>query len=112
MQPKTSFINTKNHDRYIEESVSCYDKLNFKAKLQNKIFCRPEEKYLPMGFWKEFSYKVNEEILQSSLRRYFKGFTRKNINKFSSAVLRIFCLDIDSQFKKDIEEKHRGLKIT
>lgn len=112
LQNKTTFVNVKDHARHLEESVKSYEKLNFITKIQSKNYCKPSEKYSPMCFWKEFSYKVNEEILKSSLRRYFKEFTRKNINQFSNAVLRLFCLDIDLQFKKEIEESHYGLNIT
>lgn len=112
LQNKSSIIYTKKPIQQIDECVQSYEKLSFKVKMQSKNFCGPLEKYSPMCFWKEFSYKVNEEILKSPLRRYFKGFTRKNIKKFSRAILRIFCLDIDLQFKKDIEESHKGLKIT
>ncbi|OMJ96203.1 hypothetical protein SteCoe_161 [Stentor coeruleus] len=112
LQNKSSIMYTKGHIKQIDDCVQSYEKLSFKAKMQSKNFCGPSEKYAPMCFWKEFSFKVNEEILQSPLRRYFKGFTRKNIKKFSRAILRIFCLDIDLQFKKEIEESHKGLKIT
>lgn len=98
--------------KQINNAVFSCDTLKFKARMAKFGGETLDKKYGALGFWKEFSIKVQREIVRSSIARYFVGFTNEKFYSVSRYFFKIFSSDIDARTKKRLKTVHREAMIS
>lgn len=96
----------------ISEAALNYDSFKVNARMAKADFQSFESKYNISGIWKELSIKVQKNIMNSAIARYFFKFTSEKYYSLSQGIQKIFCSNFDSRYKKYIKNVHKEFKIT
>lgn len=98
--------------KHINKAAYSFDTLKYKARIAKGGGLAMDKKYSASGFWKEFSIKVQRDIIKSDISRYFVGFTNEKFYNVSRYFYKVFCSDIDCKAKKRIKNIHKDMVIS
>ncbi|OMJ80097.1 hypothetical protein SteCoe_19745 [Stentor coeruleus] len=98
--------------KYINKAAYNFDRLKYKARIAKGDGLAIDKKYSALEFWKEFSIKVQKDIIKSDISRYFVGFTNEKFYNVSRYFYKVFCSDIDCKAKKRIKDVHKDMMIS
>ncbi|OMJ72029.1 hypothetical protein SteCoe_29642 [Stentor coeruleus] len=99
-------------NNYISEAALNYDSFKINARMAKADFQSFESKYNASGIWKELSIKVQKNIMNSAIARYFFRFSSEKYYSLSEGIQKVFCSNFDTRYKKYIKDVHKGFKIT
>lgn len=105
-------IQNRKYELLINEAALNYDIYTKAQKLCQKDICKFAQKYGAKEIWTKAAVKIHKSLLKSPLGGFFSNFNREKFKSYSTSIEKILCCKVDSKYKKEMHDFHKGFSIS